>query len=179
MKHTIVTRFKYDDFSKLKKQAILTNRTLVAALKNQSNKNFTWILIINPDYEKYLRKNIDHDFICFTDFEKYFDYIKKNNIQIQSSIDSDDIVSDWYVKIIQEQADENKDEECVIIHFQVVRYHLNNNTITRRSKQYNRRTISMFYSVYQKKPIYSVFVATHDQISKQIAEGTVKEPETS
>lgn len=166
MKHLLITRLKYTNPEETQKRVELTNKTLIPNLNNQLCKDFTWALIINPEHEQYLRKALDYPFIAFNSFESCFEYIKKENVLIQSSIDSDEMISNAYIKLIQETAEAYKDQKALIIHFQVLKFFINRNVIEHRHFQYNRRTVSMFYSIYQPRPIIPFYIDTHDKLAK-------------
>ena len=166
MKHLLITRLKYTSLEELKHRVELTNKTLVPNLQNQTYKEFTWALIINPEHKQYLSQSIKFPFIDFPDFESCFSYIQKEEVLIQSSIDSDEMVSNFYVQLIQETAEKYKNQKALVIHFQVLKFFINHNVIERRHFQYNQRTVSMFYSIYQPKPVIPFYIDTHDKLAK-------------
>ena len=51
MKHTILTRMRFDDKDLMRNYLILTKNVLVPSLKSQINQNFTWILMIRKEDE--------------------------------------------------------------------------------------------------------------------------------
>lgn len=166
MKHLVITRFKYPNLEEVEKRVELTNKTLVPNLQNQSCKNFTWVLIINSAHKQYLKEALNYPFIAFDNFESCFKYIQENDVLIQSSIDSDEIISNVYIQLIQETAEKYKDQKALIIHFQVLRFFIDRNVIERRNFQYNKLTPSMFYSIYQPKPLIPFYINTHDKLSQ-------------
>lgn len=166
MKHAIITRLKYFDVEEIKHRIELTNRTIVPSLKAQNQKAFIWILIINKEHKDLIKQNIDYPYLPVYSSEEAYKYVVDNNIQIQSSLDSDDMVSDWYVRLIQERVAENLECKALIIHFKVIKYYINENRFERRRKNYHNQLVSMFYSIYQPNPSISLFAKPHNEMSK-------------
>lgn len=108
IKHIVLTRIRFDDKDLLKKYLPITKGVLIPSLKSQVNKNFQWVLLCKKEDVDYLKSELDYPFITEHDLGcPYKEYIKKENINIQTRHDCDDWMSPGYVNEIQRHYCEN------------------------------------------------------------------------
>jgi hypothetical protein len=176
MKHLIFTRIKFDDKELMEKYITITKSILVPSLKSQTCKNFTWVLMIRPEDEKRLTKELDYPFKPVYSIEEFIDYSIDNNFEIQTRHDCDDFMSANYIEILQKLYNENKDKfECTLIHCQPTQLIYQTGEIKMLGKYHDKRT-SMHLTICQKNVVHHVYEKPHGEMWK-IAQKIILLPE--
>ena len=174
--HIIVSRMRFNDKLLLEKYLKITKEITVPSIKSQTNKNFIWGLIINSKDIKFVRDYLNIDFITFNSLNEFINYVKNNNINIQTRHDIDDYMSDDYVEKIQEIYKENiKKYNMFLIQAQPVKVDYNTKKETKMSKYTNIRN-SMFLSLCQKNVVNYILERNHGQMH-QITNNVITLPE--
>ena len=175
MKHIIVTRCNFTDRGLMEKYLNISKHTFIPSIKNQTNSNFTLGLLLNREFEEYLHSFLQIPFIPFYNMEEYINYVKGNNIQIQTRHDIDDWMSPNYVAKLQETVNEYKNNvDSLLIHTQPKKLLYHEKEEKNLSEYHNTRT-SMFLTLYQKEVTYTCYSLKHGQMY-QICENIVKLP---
>jgi hypothetical protein len=95
----------------------------------------------------------------------YVDYIKKENINIQTRHDCDDWMDKDYVQLIQNTYINNIDKyQSIVVHVQPYKVDAKTDTKYKMSFRYNDNATSMFVSLCQNNCDNSVFSLKHGQI---------------
>ena len=180
VKHIIISRMIFSDKELLKKYLVLTKEMLVPNLKAQTNKNFTWGLLILEEDVDFVRKYLGADFMPFHNNNEFISYVKVNNINIQTRHDIDDYMLESYVERIQTEYAKRIDTlEKFLIQFQPVRVNYQTKEEYKMSK-YTETGNSMFLSLCQKNVTRHIFERQHGQMYEvtnnvvTIPEGYVK-----
>lgn len=154
-KHFVITRFniranyectlknpddnpmkKILDEDYLKERFSIFEKYTLPSMKQQTNQNFTWLILFHKNTPDYFKKKIEElkkDFhfidLYFGDEEK-FDFAEYCNIQeedmeytITTRIDNDDMFSADYIDKIQEYAKNNL-HDCVLSFSKGIKYDL-------------------------------------------------------
>jgi hypothetical protein len=176
LKHIILSRMFFNNKKLLNSYLKITKEILIPSLKKQTNQNFIWGVVINPEHIDYVRDFVDYDFISFSNHSEYFKYVVDKKITIQTRHDMDDYMSNDYVEKIQETYNKNRNAfDIFLIHSQPVRFDYN----TKKNismKEYNDKRVSMFLSLCQKNVSVSVFKEKHGQMYK-VTNNIIKLPE--
>ena len=163
MKHIINTDFRFDDDEKLKNYLPLLKEYALKSIKSQSNKNFTWVIwlkerhidILNdvidvPFYNLILENKYKYGFPDYHSSLIFHNFLRRNNVEIQTKLDADDVLYPHYVETIQEIYEANKDKyKSFIINALPIMnilatkkyYHMN---------MWNEQNISMIFSLCAK-----------------------------
>jgi len=174
--HIIISRMKFSDKLLLEKYLKITKEITIPSIKSQTNKNFVWGLIINSEDINFVHDYLNIDFITFNSINKFINYVKNNNINIQTRHDIDDYMSDDYVEKIQEIYKENiKKYNMFLIQAQPVKVDYNTKKETKMSKYTNIRN-SMFLSLCQKNVVNYILERNHGQMY-QITNNVITLPE--
>lgn len=174
--HIIISRMKFSDKLLLEKYLKITKEITIPSIKSQTNKNFVWGLIINSEDINFVHDYLNIDFITFNSINKFINYVKNNNINIQTRHDIDDYMSDDYVEKIQEIYKENiKKYNMFLIQAQPVKVDYNTKKETKMSKYTNIRN-SMFLSLCQKNVVNYILERNHGQMH-QITNNVITLPE--
>jgi hypothetical protein len=160
MKHILITRFSYDDENKFNSRLKMMEDTLIPSLKRQTNQNFTWCVLTNNEkHREIIQSKYNKDILFLNVGSKVKDYLIENGFNIQTRQDSDDIICDDYVKIIQDEVSKtNKD--ILLIQFQPTKLHYK----TKREYdmiKYTKKFTSMFLTLYQKNIIHHIHDYKH------------------
>jgi hypothetical protein len=176
MKHILVSRINFNNLELLKDYLKITKEILIPCLKSQTQKNFTWLIITNPENINLLEKEIDFPFLPIFGNHKFIDYVIENEINIQTRHDCDDYMSSTYIEKIQNLYFENiKKYESFIIHTQPTK--LNYSTkIEEKLSNYHEERCSMFLSLCQKNVKNHVLERKHGQMY-EITKNIIKLPE--
>lgn len=167
---------KFSDKLLLEKYLKITKEITIPSIKSQTNKNFVWGLIINSEDINFVHDYLNIDFITFNSINKFINYVKNNNINIQTRHDIDDYMSDDYVEKIQEIYKENiKKYNMFLIQAQPVKVDYNTKKETKMSKYTNIRN-SMFLSLCQKNVVNYILERNHGQMH-QITNNVITLPE--
>ena len=164
MKHTILTRMRFDDKDLMRNYLILTKNVLVPSLKSQINQNFTWILMIRKEDEDFLKSEIEYPFITVLNDTEHIKYVTDNNVDIQTRHDCDDFMFPGYIDEIQKKYIENIDNyDTFIIHSQPTKLIYNTGEVRKISTYTDNRT-SMHLSLCQRFPKYHIHERKHGQM---------------
>jgi len=154
MKHIVLTRFIYDDTDHAQNRLSIMNETLIHSLKNQINKNFVWALMCRPYHRDQIKNIYGGDIMFFKDSVDFKDHMKKDKFQIQTRHDSDDLMCNEYIDLIQNDYQNNKfRKDPFIIHFQPT---LN---------KYGTKNFYKFHLDYEKSNSTSAFISLCPQES--------------
>jgi len=174
--HIIISRMKFSDKLLLEKYLKIRKEITIPSIKSQTNKNFVWGLIINSEDINFVHDYLNIDFITFNSINKFINYVKNNNINIQTRHDIDDYMSDDYVEKIQEIYKENiKKYNMFLIQAQPVKVDYNTKKETKMTKYTNIRN-SMFLSLCQKNVVNYILERNHGQMH-QITNNVITLPE--
>ena len=178
MQHFIVTRLMLNIREKknqkyLDSRAKIFNDFYVRSMLSQTNKNFENIILIDPiyknlDYSLFNFKSLNHK-ICYVDNPRKINYLeqKQSDYILTTRMDSDDIISDNFVKNIQDKFLFVNDE-CIIDHKWLFFISENKKSVTARNYNCN----SMFLTTairpkdYFQKGCYS---AQHGAMPRKFA----------
>jgi len=164
---------RFTDRSLLDDYLKITKAVLIPSLKSQINQNFKWIVIINPDDEFYLKKELDYPFKPVYGSLDLKDCISKNPAEIQTRHDCDDWMSPEYVQKIQSTYLENIEKnKSLIIHAQP-RLLIYQTGTESKFREYNDYRCSPFASLCQKEFIHCVFDRKH-RLLKELANHVIK-----
>lgn len=169
MLHTVFTRFKFDDKELMKKYLDVTKKFLIPSLISQTYKNFKWLVMTYDDDIEFLKDELNFDFTPIKDFDHYFNYVKDNNISIQTRHDCDDTMSKDYIQKIQDTYNENKElYDTFLIQSQPSKLLYGKGNTTRwinfKVAPFHNKRTSMHLSLCQKNINYSIFDRGHGQM---------------
>jgi hypothetical protein len=174
MKHFIITRCKFKDEETFEKYFEMMKKYFFPSLNNQTNKNFTLVLICYPNHLNKMKKEIDKkiNVISFLDQKKdYREFITKLDETIQTRHDCDDYMSPNYVEEIQKLHKENKNKfDSFILNFHPTKFVDSTQKEYTHSRDYSK-VCSMFSSLIQKNTKHGIFDVMHDhlvRISKNV-----------
>jgi hypothetical protein len=175
MKHLILTRAKVDDKELLEKYLIVCQNILIPALQKQKNKNFVWGMLIKPEHHEYLVEKLKYPFYAFFSKDEFINYIKDNNVEIQTRHDIDDWMSEDYVDKIQKEYEKNKNKyDKFLIQFQPLK--MNYHTRELNAIQiYTETRTSMFLTLCQNKVENHILDRGHGEMW-QIAKDVITLP---
>ena len=188
MKHIIVTRCKFGKDEDFEKYFEVMKKTYIPSINSQTDKNFSIALIVNPRHYEKIRNEINKDIeivkfvdqteeykdlearqkidlIPFSDTKKdYRDYVIKNNINIQTRHDCDDIMLPNYVEYIHSLYNENKNKfDDFILNFHPTKYIVSTGKEFTHSRDYSR-VCSMFSTLIQKNVKHGIMDVVHDHL---------------
>ena len=138
MRHLITTRIKFTDDELLKEYLEISKRSFIPSLLSQTNKNFTLGIISNEQHREMIisfindlsvKLNKENPSLVFFDDKTtdYVDYVKNENINIQTRHDCDDWMCETYVEDIQNTYLNNINQyESFVIHVQPYKYDILN-----------------------------------------------------
>jgi hypothetical protein len=176
MKHLIFTRMRFDDMDLMSKYLAVTKKTLIPSLKSQTNKNFTWVLMIRKDDEEFLRSELDYPFTAVYDVNGFINLAIGEKFEIQTRHDCDDNMSPNYIQKLQEIYEENKDiHACTLIHCQPKQIIYQTGEVRKLGAYHDKRT-SMHLTICQKNVKHHVYQHQHGQMWK-IAQRVILLPE--
>ena len=164
MKHVIISRMAFRDKNLFNKYLKISKEILIPSLNSQLNKNFEFCVLIRPEDVKFVREFLEIDFSPFYSVMEYIEYVKKNNIEIQTRHDMDDYMSEDYVKRIQEEYEENiRRWDSFLIQAQPVKLLYDTKEEVEMGLYTDKRN-SMFLSLCQKKVVNHIFERKHGQM---------------
>lgn len=176
MKHIVISRLKFDDRELMSKYLAITKAVLIPALKSQIQKNFTWALIINPNDEGYLKKELGYPFVAYYSNTDIIKYLIENKISIQTRHDCDDYMSKNYIKKIQDTYISNVNKlSSFLIQAQPTKL-IYDTGIEHSLPKYHEKRCSMFLSICQKNVKNHIFERKHGQMY-EISENIITLPE--
>ena len=183
IKHVIGTRLNYKDENRLKERLQLMKLTLLPCLEAQTNKNFTWI-VISENNKDLLKKEISYPFVQVRNVyrsREWVDYVKKNSINIQTRLDSDDKVSANYVETIQnEYKKQVQINDEFIIDFQPIVQDFDTKLKYQCKARYHDKCVSMFASYCSTQAKKTIWDQEHPHLHRltkniiQLGEGFVE-----
>lgn len=166
----------FEDISSLQKYLSVTKEILIPALKSQTNKDFSWAIIVNRNTVDYLKNNLDFPFIPFYGNTQLHHHLIKNNVNIQTRHDCDDYMADQYVETIQRNYLENKKKyDCFLIQAQPTKVFYPGGKEVSLPKYHNQRC-SMFLSICQENVKNHIFERKHGQMY-EITQNIITLPE--
>ncbi len=190
MKHIILTRCKFGDDQLFQKYFEIMKKTYIPSINNQTDKNFTIALIVNPKHFDIIRNEINKEIkvekftdntkdyrdleirpkieiLPFSDSKKdYRDYVIKNNINLQTRHDCDDIMNPNYIEHIHKLYNENyKKFDKFILNFHPTKFLVEKKEEYTHSRDYSK-VCSMFSTLIEKKVENSVMDFMHDHLSR-------------
>lgn len=161
MKHTILTRMRFQDKNLMRKYLKMTKEFLVPSLKSQACQNFTWMLMVMPEDISFLTSEIDFPFISILNENEYIQYATSNNVTIQTRHDCDDFMYPNYIETIQKVYSENKNKyDTFLIQSQPTQLIYHTGVVNKIGKYHDKRT-SMHLSICQKNVKYSIHDRGH------------------
>lgn len=176
MKHLIFTRMRFDDKNLMSKYLDVTKKTLVPSLKNQTNQNFTWVLMIRKEDEDFLRKELNYPFRAVYDINEFANAAISEKFEIQTRHDCDDNMSPNYIQKLQDLYEQNKDQyECTLIHCQPTQIIYQTGEIKKLGNYHDKRT-SMHLTICQKNVVHHVYEKKHGEMWK-VAQKIILLPE--
>ena len=176
VKHMVLIKMVFIDKDLFKKYLNISKEILAPSLKSQINKNFEIGCIIKKEDISFAKELLDVDFINFSCFKDGFDYMKENNINIQTRHDMDDYMSPEYIQKIQEEYQKNIDlYDNFLIQAQPVKM-MYETKKEFKMMQYNDKMNSMFLSLCQKDVKNYILERNHGQMH-EIASHVITLPE--
>jgi len=155
--HIIVSRMRFDDKDLLKTYLKVTKEILISGFNSQKNKNFVWGVLIYPEDIEYVKEYLGYDFIPFNNYYEYLNFVKLNDIKIQTRHDIDDYMSEDYIKKIQEiYFNNNETFDTFLIQFQPKKYFLHRK-VEHTMEKYTNNNTSQFLTICQKNIEFSVY----------------------
>jgi len=137
--------------------------TLIPSLKRQTNQNFTWgIINNNPKQQKIIQSHYNKPITFFNSGSEAKTYSRDNGYNLQTRQDSDDIICDDYIKIIQDQVTKSN-KDILLIQFQPTKLHYKSKK-EYHTFRYSNKFMSMFLSLYQKDIKYDIHDRTHPKM---------------
>lgn len=164
MKHIIFTRIRFNDKELMEKYLKITKDVLIPSLNSQTNKNFEWILLVRQEDVEYLTEQLDFPFIPVYNIDMFIEYVKTNNINIQTRHDCDDWMSPDYVKVIQENYEKNigKFDKFLVQSQPIQRMYKSRET--KKLSLYHKLRCSMHLSLCQKNVVNHINEKQHGQM---------------
>lgn len=164
MTHVIFTRINFEDKDLMKKYLSITKEILIPCLKSQTNKNFIWAILMDPNDYEYFKSELDYPFINFRILSDFIKYLRDNNVEIQTRHDCDDYMSPNYVECIQQTYNNNiKNLDKFLIQSQPIKVDYNTGVET-RLKPYHNRRCSMHLTLCQKDATNHIYERQHGQM---------------
>lgn len=162
MRHTILTRFKFEDKSLLRKYLKVSKDVFIKSLKEQTDQAFELVLMVMPEDIEMLRRELDFPFIPITKgIQEYVDFTKNNNIEIQTRHDCDDWMAPNYIATIHKLYRENiKKHEKFLIQSQATKWIYPNGPETSIAK-YTDTRCSMHLTLCQRTSTNHIFEHQH------------------
>ena len=165
MKHIVITRFNYTDEDKFNSRLKMMVDTLIPSLKRQTNQNFTWCVITkNINHREIIQSHYNKPILFLNSIPEAKTYSHNNGYNLQTRQDSDDIVCNDYIKIIQDQVTKSN-KDILLIQFQPTKLHFKSKK-EYHTFRYSNKFMSMFLSLYQKNIIHDVHDQTHPNMYK-------------
>ena len=150
MKHIIFTRIRFDDKELMEKYLKITKDVLIPSLNSQKNKNFEWILLVKQDDVEYLREQLDYPFTPVLSIDEYFEYVKNNQINIQTRHDCDDWMAPTYVANIHDAYNVNiKNHDKFLVQSQPIKVMYHTGAVS-KLQPYHATRCSMHLSLCQR-----------------------------
>jgi hypothetical protein len=173
-KHYIFTRFNYpSDYGYLNKRLDIFNKITFPSFLNQTNKNFTWLISVNPIHKdlfnSFLDRGINIQIIEEVEPSPFLSFLNKEsqvNYLITSRIDNDDAIHKDYIQTIHESF--SQDQSTRIIDGNG--YRLLENNEQYYFNCYHPKFISPFSTLIYKDPQYpidsssTIFASMHTQL---------------
>lgn len=156
MNHIVVTRLLYKEG--FEERFELFQKTLLPSLEKQKNQNFDIGVLCAPEHKKrveglgliaFHRKDGSYGKKrgkYWGSRAKWDDITLEKKYDIQSNIDSDDMVSEDYIDIVQKHC---KGDKIIHVHFHPVLYEWKTGRIKNMNKRHGPHRGSAFYSLYQ------------------------------
>ena len=174
MKHALISRCRFKNRKLMDKYLAVSAEYLVSQLKKQEAQ-FDWFIIGNKEDTRYIATWVHYPFTMIQNYDELFQWMQHYNIQTRHDIDdwmSDDYIAqiqDLYLRIIDKL-------NIFVIHAQPVQLNILQNK-EYEMRQYKSNNTSMFVSLCQKEPKYTIFAKKHNQLWR-LGEKTLKLPGT-
>jgi hypothetical protein len=169
-KHLIVVRMKYSNDIKFIERNNVREKTFIHSILNQINKNFDLAFIINPNHQSIISKFFEKEpfnVLYFQSSEDVRDYCIKNDINIQTRIDDDDMFSSEYVDILQKIYINNIEmNDKFLIQTQPYKYLIDKNETYEMGLRYTESITSMFLTLCQSSVDKFIMDRPHNKMSE-------------
>jgi len=167
VKHIIVTRLYYDDIDMFEKRVKLMKETLIPSLRCQTNQDFIFAICADNFVDE-LKESVNYPYLQFLDFDSMLEYCKDNSINIQTRIDSDDMMFANYVEFVNHKAMNQPIDAELLLNFNAQYYDISNDIPLDRYMEYHNEKTSMFLSLISNKLDKHVYQHPHDQMWKYV-----------
>lgn len=164
MKHAIFSLARFKDKDLFKIYLDVSREMLVPNLRNQTEKNFEWVIMVLQEDVSFVKDYLNMKFTPVFNKPDFIDYMQKQKFDIQTRHDIDDWMSPKYVEAIQRIYRENIDKyDKFLIQSQPRKldYHTGRETPMGR---YHHMKTSMFLSLCQREPKHNIIEKNHGQM---------------
>ena len=167
--HTILTRCRFEDEQVFEKYFEVMKKIFIPSINNQKNKDFTLLLSSFPEHFEKIKNEINSDVNVvqlLNHSEDYRNYLKKNNITIQTRHDCDDYMNPDYVETIKKLYESNKiKHDDFVLNFHPTKIIYETGEEYTHSKNYSI-TCSMFSTLIQKNNRTSIMAVQHTKLNE-------------
>jgi hypothetical protein len=152
MKHGVIIRFNYpEDEPTLKWRLAWFAGAVLPRLENQTDQNFEIWMNVNPAHVERMREVFPYiHYFTTTAAEKYYDLVFHSDqlprFDIQTRLDSDDLVTTTYIERIKAEVTGKK--EPTVVSFQPYKLDFFSFQRYKMGKRYHRKSCSMFLSLF-------------------------------
>lgn len=161
IKHIVFSRCRFDDKDLMQKYLDVSKSVLIPALKSQTCKDFTWVVMCRPDDVQYIKDFLLMDFYPVHNIHDFISYVKDNDVKIQTRHDIDDWMSSEYIDMIQAVHNEHIGRyDKFLVQAQPRKVDMRTEEETRMGRYHDKRT-SMFLSLCQRKCIHHIQEKKH------------------
>lgn len=176
MTHAIVTRMLYPDRERLDERMEIYLKHCLPRLRIQTKQGFDIVVLCNRKHRKVFEKlGIIPIFMkdnwfgqrptkywsAFTSYDNLEGYIKYD---IQTSIDSDDMLSRDYVETVEDIIKKESEGKSLHIHFKPRFYKLSTGEEKYQDRDYGINRGTAFYSIYQPDKRNYVYVGSDSHL---------------
>jgi hypothetical protein len=167
--HVLLTRCRFDDDKLFHNYFEIMKKIYIPSLNSQKNKDFTLFITIYPQHFDLVRKEISDDIkiIPVQNFSNdYRNYIKENNVILQTRHDCDDYMSPDYISQIKTLYETNKKKyDDFILNFHPTKIEYKTGKEFTHSGKYER-VCSMFSTLVQKENRKSIMDYQHTKLNE-------------
>ena len=180
LSHIVISRMWYHEEEDLLERIKIYEANLLPILLNQEDKDFDIGVLCRKEHEQIIKKIHPRIIPFFTDkeswtirdifwalFVEWKDIYGLNKYDIQTNVDSDDLVSTRFTKIIRQTVLENT-ETSTHIHFVPLIRNYYTGEVEEIRENYSNGSDSSFYSLYQPNKEDYVYIGqdSHTKFSK-------------
>lgn len=176
-RHAVIIRLHYSPDNPIIPWRFAFFRSMVLPrILNQTNRDFDLWIVCHPEHLNQIRDfDLNINICCTPEFPHNIGSVKKNfndimpHYEIQTSMDSDDLVSLMYIARIKEEVNKTPNEK-IVISFQPYKLDLLTMKRYKMWERYGPIKCSMFHSLYQPdlKDYDSILNFDHSFISDYI-----------